>query len=312
MVPLIIAHRGASGYLPEHTLAAKTLAHEMGADYLEQDVVATRDDELVVLHDIFLESVTNVADVYPDRKREDGRFYVRDFDLVELRQLSVWERMRPDGSPVYPDRYPPKTGDFGIHTLAEEIELVHRLNAETGRIAGIYTEIKRPAWHKEQGVDISPILLEVISDHGYGERSDPVFVQCFDPAEVWRLRNELDCPWKLVQLIGVNDWNEAEADYDFMLTAEGLAEVAETADSIGPWVRQLYELTSTECELASSGVTEAAHDVGLTVHPYTFRIDDLPEGFSSYDDLVHFCATDLNVDGLFTDFPDKTRELLRR
>ena len=312
MLPLIIAHRGASGYLPEHTLAAKTLAHEMGADYLEQDIVASRDDELIVLHDIFLDSVTNVAEQFPGRQRDDGRFYVRDFDLAELRELSVWERMKPDGSAVYPDRYPTRSGHFRMNTLAEEIELVQRLNEESGRQAGIYVEIKRPAWHKEQGVDISPALLQLISDQGYGERSDPVFVQCFDPAEVRRLRKELDCPWKLVQLIGENDWQEAEADYPGMLTPEGLAAVAETADSIGPWVRQLYEFTSIDGELVSSGVVEAAHSAGLTVHPYTFRVDDLPEGFTSFGDLVRFCATELNVDGLFTDFPDKTRELLQK
>ena len=82
MRPLLIAHRGASGYLPEHTLAAKQLAHEMGADYLEQDVVASRDDELIVLHDIHLDRVTDVADRFPGRERDDGRFYVRDFDLA--------------------------------------------------------------------------------------------------------------------------------------------------------------------------------------------------------------------------------------
>jgi len=311
MLPLIIAHRGASGYLPEHTFAAKTMAHEMGADYLEQDVVASRDDELIVLHDVFLDSVTDVAQKFPERKRDDGRYYVRDFDLAELRELNVWERMKPDGTAVFPDRYPPRTGDFGIHTLAEEIALVQRLNAESGRNAGIYTEIKRPAWHKEEGVDISPSLLEIIAEHGYGDRSDPVFVQCFDPAEVRRLRTELQCPWKLVQLIGENDWNEADADYPAMLSADGLAKVAETADSIGPWVRQLYEFARIDGELVSSGVTEAAHGVGLTVHPYTFRVDDLPEGFSTYDDLVRVCARDLNVDGLFTDFPDRTREILR-
>ena len=310
MLPLIIAHRGASGYLPEHTLAAKTMAHEMGADYLEQDIVASRDDELIVLHDIFLDSVTDVSQRFPGRNRDDGRFYVRDFDLAELRQLRVWERMKPDGTAVYPDRYPARSGEFGIHTLAEEIELVQRLNKETGRNAGIYTEIKRPAWHKHEGVDISPTLLQIISDHGYSERSDAVYVQCFDPAELRRLRSALGCPWKLVQLIGENAWNEAEADYPAMLSAAGLAEVAKTADSIGPWVRQLYDLACVDGELVSSGVTEAAHEAGLTVHPYTFRVDDLPEGFASFDELVRFCVTDLTVDGLFTDFPDKAREIL--
>ena len=107
MAPVIIAHRGASGYLPEHTLPAKALAYAMGADFLEQDVVATRDDQLVVMHDIYLDRVTDVATRYPDRIRADRRFYVRDFDLGELKQLDVWERANADGSAVYPGRFPP-------------------------------------------------------------------------------------------------------------------------------------------------------------------------------------------------------------
>ncbi len=99
---LVIAHRGASGYLPEHTLEAKALAYGMGADYLEQDVVATRDDELVVIHDIHLDRVSNVAEKFPRRKRDDGRYYVRDFDLAEIRTLRAWERRNDDGiSPVF-------------------------------------------------------------------------------------------------------------------------------------------------------------------------------------------------------------------
>jgi len=310
MVPLIIAHRGASGYLPEHTFPAKTLAHEMGADYLEQDVVASRDDELIVLHDIFLDTVTDVATRFPGRARQDGHFYVRDFNLAELRELRVWERMRSDGTAVYPDRYPAQSGNFCIHTLGEEIAHIQSLNDESGRQAGIYTEIKRPAWHREEGADIAPALVQLLRDYGYGDRSDPVFLQCFDPTEVRRLRNELNSPWKLVQLIGLNEWNEADADYSAMLTPRGLEQVADYADAIGPWVRQLYAVEDPDGEAVSSGVTEAAHNVGLTVHPYTFRLDDLPEGFTSFNRLVRFCVDDLCVDGLFTDFPDKAREIL--
>ncbi|MCH8072977.1 MAG: glycerophosphodiester phosphodiesterase, partial [Proteobacteria bacterium] len=126
---LIIAHRGASGYLPEHTLEAKALAYGMGADYLEQDVVATRDDELVVIHDIHLDRVSNVAEKFPDRKRDDGRFYARDFDLAEIRTLRAWERRDDDGiSPVFPKRFPTgQGGAFRIPTMREEIKLVQGL-----------------------------------------------------------------------------------------------------------------------------------------------------------------------------------------
>ena len=120
---LIIAHRGASGYLPEHTLESKALAYGMGADYLEQDLVLSRDDIPVVIHDIHLDEVTDVAQVYPERKREDGRFYVIDFDFEELLKLRVTERFnRETGESVYPDRFPQGSSTFKLHSLQQEIE----------------------------------------------------------------------------------------------------------------------------------------------------------------------------------------------
>ena len=295
MKPLIIAHRGASGYLPEHTLAAKTLAHEMGADYLEQDIVASRDNELVVLHDIHLDRVTNVADKFAGRERADGRFYVRDFDWQELRSLAVWERMNADGSRVYPGRYAARSGDFRLNTLAEEIELIQTLNDKTGREAGIYPEIKRPEWHRQDGVDIAPLLLKVLDDFGYKDREDAVFVQCFDDTEIHRLRHELECQLKLVQLIG---------DYDALGGDEGIAKIAATADGIGPHLSHLYALEQIDFVPVATGLHRLAHDHGLVVHPYTFRADDLPAGFASFEELIRYFAVDIGVDGLFTDFPD--------
>jgi glycerophosphoryl diester phosphodiesterase len=309
MRPLLIAHRGASGYLPEHTLAAKQMAHEMGADYLEQDLVASRDDELIVLHDIHLDRVTNVADRFPGRKRQDGRFYVRDFDLAELRTLSVWERMRADGSPVFPNRYPPKSGDFGLNTLAEEIELIHTLNDKSGRDVGIYPEIKRPNWHREHGVDIAPKLLQILGDYGYETGDDPVYVQCFDDAELRRIRHDLDCPFKLVQLIGGNSGVPGSPDYDAMRTAAGLAALANTVDGIGPYLGYLYEFEKIDGMLLPTELVQLAHAAGLAVHPYTFRADDLPPGFATFEELLRFFIVDIGVDGLFTDFPDQVLAL---
>jgi glycerophosphoryl diester phosphodiesterase len=306
--PLVIAHRGASGYLPEHTLAAKTLAFEMGADFLEQDIVASRDNELIVLHDVLLDRVSDVALRFPDRHRDDGRYYVRDFDLDEIRSLRAWERMRADGTAVYPGRYPVQRGDFRFNTLAEELALVQRLNADHDRSVGVYPEVKRPAWHKEEGVDIAPMLLGTLADFGYEERPDLVYVQCFDDAEIRRLRNELNCPFKLVQLIGKNWWLEAETDYDAMRTDAGLREIADSADAIGPHIEHLF-IQGADSVPVSTGLVEMAHDAGLAVHPYTFRVDELPAGFSSFEDLVSFCVSELGIDGLFTDFPDRVVEL---
>jgi len=307
MIPLVIAHRGASGYLPEHTLPAKALAHGMGADYLEQDIVATRDDELVVLHDIYLDRVTNVAERFPARARDDGRFYVRDFDLEELRVLSVWERMNADGTAVYPSRYPARFGDFGINTFAEELEFIRKLNADSGRNVGIYPEIKRPAWHRGEGVDIAPEFLKVILDAGYAIFDDPVYVQCFDFSELRRLKVELDCPFKLVQLIGENSWGEAETDFDFIRSAAGIAELAKTVDAIGPWIPHMYELVDNTPR--PSELVQHARTAGLAIHPYTLRADELPPGFSSFDDLVRFLVVDIGIDGVFTDFPDRVIQL---
>lgn len=306
--PVVIAHRGASGYVPEHTLAAKALAYAMGADYLEQDIVASRDDALVVLHDIHLDRVTNVTQAFPHRARSDGRFYVRDFDLDELRSLSVWERMNADGSPVYPKRFPPKSGSFRIHTLSEELELVAALNTSTGKKTGVYPEIKRPEWHKQEGVDIAPRMLNELTTFGYLGREDPVYVQCFDADELVRLRNDLGCELRLVQLIGENSWGESGSDYDLMRTPRGLKTLAATVDGIGPWVEHLYELDSTGPR--SSGFVEAAQGEGLAVHPFTFRRDSLPSGFESFDALLTFVIGELGADGLFTDFPDLVRRII--
>ncbi len=310
MTPVIIAHRGASGYLPEHTLPAKALAHAMGADFLEQDVVATRDDQLVVLHDIYLDRVTDVATRYPDRMRPDRRFYVRDFDLGELKQLDVWERANADGSVVYPGRFPPQSGHFHIHTLAEELTLIRSLNEATGGTTGIYPEIKRPAWHREEGIDIAPLFLTVLDEFGYSSRDDNIYVQCFDADELERLRHELGCKMKLIQLIGENAWRETQTDHEELKTAAGLQQLANTVDGIGPWTNQLYELAQGGGTPVATGLVPAAQNLGLAVHPYTFRADELPPGFATFEDLVSFFVSNLAVDGLFTDFPDQARKIL--
>ena len=306
----IIAHRGASAYLPEHTLQAKAMAYAMHANYLEQDVVATRDDELVVLHDIHVDRVTDVTERYPDRVRADGRYYVRDFDLDELRSLNVTERLDSNGQAVFPGRFPARTGRFRIHTLAEELTLVAGLNQATGKTTGVYPEIKRPHWHRQEGFDISAAVLQVLAEHGYENSDDPIFLQCFDAGELLRVRNEFDCRMPLVQLIGENSWAETETDYDYLKSESGLAELAKTVDAIGPWVNQLYTVDPVAGKPASTGLTESAHESGLLVHPFTFRADDLPPGFHCFEDMVHFFTGDLGVDGLFTDFPDRVYRYL--
>ena len=312
MRPVIIAHRGASGHLPEHTLQAKALAYAMGADYLEQDIVATRDDRLVVLHDIHLDRVTNVATKFPERARNDGRYYVRDFDLDELLTLTVHERTDAQGRQAFPLRVAYVGAEFRIHTLERELALVDTLQARAGRAVGIYPEIKSPAWHREEGVDITTLVLRTLAEHGYESPGSAAYLQCFDEQEVRRIRHQLGSKLKLVQLIGEDHWDAEETDFAAMRTPEGIEKLAATVDGIGPWVNQLYRISRDDGRAIPGDLVEHAHHHGLVVHPYTFRRDALPPGFDTFEALLRFFTHDIPVDGLFTDFPDEVMRFLRR
>jgi glycerophosphoryl diester phosphodiesterase len=287
------------------------LAFGLGADYLEQDVVATRDGELIVLHDIHLDRVTNVAERYPDRHRPDGRFYARDFDLGEIQSLRAWERLNSELSDAeFPNRYPARSGNFRVPSLAQELEFVAGLNRSSGRNVGIYPEVKRPAWHRDHGVDLSAKLLEVLDRFGYREPGDRAFVQCFDAREVARLRHDLGCKLPLIQLIGSNSWQESDTDYDQLMTEQGMRQVAKNADGIGPGLWQLYTLAEIDGQPVSTGLVSLAHSLDLAVHPYTFRADQLPPGFEAFEAAIQWFVDTLGIDGFFTDFPDKALHAL--
>lgn len=319
---IVIAHRGASGYLPEHTLEAKVLAHAMGADFIEQDVVMSRDNALVVIHDLTLERTTDVAAKFPGRARVDGSWYVIDFTLEELRRLEVTEsRTLVNGaaSPAFPARFPPGQSRFRLHTLAEEIELIQGLNATTGREAGLYVEAKSPWFHHQAGKDLSRAILEVLRDYGYDSREAPVYFQTFDFHELKRVRQQLlpalGMDMKLVQLIARNEWQETYAmengvwtpyDYDWMHEAGGMAEVARYADGVGPSTDMIVSSASTRGNIQFTTLVQDAHAAGMVVHPYTFRRDPgrVPDYAGDFGQLLEIFYFDAGVDGVFTDFPD--------
>ncbi len=310
---LVIAHRGASGYLPEHTIAAKAMAYAQGADYIEQDLVMTKDDEIIVLHDHHLDTVSNVATLYPGRARDDGRYYAVDFTLAEIRELSVTERFDiRDGAvtAVFPDRFPLNQSTFKVHTFAEEIELVQGLNRSTGQSVGIYPEIKSPAFHRAEGKDIARRVLEVLRTYGYTHPSDKVFLQCFDPYELVRIREDLlpamNMDLRLVQLIAYS------REFAAMTTAEGIRQVAEYAVGIGPSMHLLIDQDSDAGNLEVSELLKLAHSAGLVVHPYTFRRErnQIPSYAKDFEDLLDIFINQLGVDGVFTDFPDRTVHFL--
>lgn len=302
--PIVIAHRGASAYLPEHTLEAKALAVGLGADFLEQDIVMTKDGVPIVNHDIFLEDISNIAAQFPGRNRADGHYYAIDFTIAELKLLTRHERVHDDGTLVFKTRFPLTASRFAIVTLAEEIEFVQGLNRSMGKNVGLYTEVKFPAWHREQGQDISRVVLETLARYGYRSRGDQVYFQCFDALELKRVRSELHSDLKLIQLIGENEWHESTTDYDAIRTESGIAGVAGYADGIGPEISQVLQWPGDGGAVIDTGLTRRAHAHRLQVHPYTFRLDQLPPHAPDAATVLDALFKVAQVDGLFTDFTD--------
>jgi glycerophosphoryl diester phosphodiesterase len=297
---VVIAHRGASGYLPEHTMPSKAMAYAMGADYLEQDIVLSKDNVPIVIHDIHLDTVTDVALKFPKKKRNDGQFYVIDFTFDELKQLNVSERFDPiTNKAVFPLRYPIFTSTFKLNSLQEELQLIQGLNKSTGKNIGIYPEIKEPAFHRREGKDISKIVLKILNDYDYKTKNDHCILQCFDVDELKRIRNEFKCELFLVQLM------------EFKKEEEILEEIATYADGIGPWYKQIIKGKDKNGNWKISELVEKAHKYNLKVHAYTFRADQLGD-FRSFEELLKVAMYDANIDGIFTDFPDKAVQFINK
>lgn len=313
--PIVISHRGASGYLPEHTIASKAMAHAMDPDFIEQDVVITKDDRAIVIHDRFLETVSDVAEKYPGRKRIDGRYYAVDFTLEEIKSLRIHERIdRETGKPVYPGRFPLEAATrFEIATLEEEIDLIRGMNRSRGKDIGLYLELKSPAFHHLEGKAIEEIVLSILADYGYQSNESNCYLQCFEPESLMRMRRELGCRLRMVQLIGDNTWEETPGvDYFRMLTREGLDDVAGYADAIGPWIYPVVADMGMGKEPRATELVDWAHERALDVHAFTFRADALPSYVKSFDELMELFFRRAGVDGIFTDHPDLAVEYLRR
>jgi len=286
---LVIAHRGASGYLPEHTLEAYAMAYGMGADFIEPDLVLSKDGRLVALHDIHLEGTTDVEDRFPKRKRTDNKWYAADFTLEELKSLRVHERLK--------GRFPNMMSRFEIPTFEEVIELVQGLNKSTGRNVGLYPELKQPSFHLKAGLDIEKAALEILSRYGYEGPDARVFVQCFEPDSLKRLRSTYGSTLPLIQLVSDNAQQRA------LHTKAGVEEIATYANGIGP---------SKDIIEENPDYVKWAHDEGLKVHPYTMRKDQLPAKYATEDEELRQFYVVYDVDAVFTDFPDLAHDFLVR
>ena len=326
---LIIAHRGASGYLPEHTLESKALAFGQGADYLEQDLVMTKDNHFVVIHDHFLDGLTDVAQKFPGRARADGKYYVPDFTLAEIRSLQMTENFKTENGkqvPVYPDRFPLWQGSFKIHTFEEELQFVRGLEKSSGKRIGIYPEIKAPWLHHQEGKDIARATLAMLKKYGYTQKSDPVYLQTFDFNELKRIKTELlpqmGMNVKLVQLVAYSDWGETQArqngrwvnyDYDWMFKPGAMKEIARYADGVGPaWYMLLDEKQSRPGHIVATPMAADIQTTQLQLHPYTVRRETLPPYVRNIDEMYAALFEQAKADGIFTDFPDTLAQYLKK
>jgi glycerophosphoryl diester phosphodiesterase len=293
--PIVIAHRGASGYVVEHTEAAKVLAHAQGADFIEQDVVLSNDRVFIVTHDITMEETTDAEDVFPTRARQDGHWYFADFTWEELQKLRMHERThRNGGGQVFADRFPGACGQR-ILRLEDEILLLRGLDATTGRKTGLYIELKSPAFHrKEFGESMGALLLNELNRQGVHPDAGRCYLQCFESEELEHLHRECGCRFPLIQLVGRT------------LDQNALPKIAQYAAGIGPSLDLLMTKTE-EGKLQSTGLVERAQAAGLRVHPYTVRRESQPRWSTSLTQTHAVLLKELRVDGFFTDFPDLSR-----
>lgn len=342
--PLIIGHRGASGLRPEHTLASYELAIEQGADFIEPDVVSTKDGVLIARHENEISGTTNVADhpEFSDRQTtkiidevEVTGWFTEDFTLAEIKTLRAKERLpelRPDSAAF--------DGMFEIPTLEEVIDLVQQKSAAVGRTVGIYPETKHPTYFDSIGLSLEEPLVATLAANGYTDANDPVFIQSFEVGNLEELNTLTDVP--LIQL-----FDAAEVQpYDFvasgdsrtygdLLTPTGLDAIATYADGIGAWKRLIVPAAPVDNnadgepdDLNGDGIISDgdqllqpptslindAHAAGLLVHAYTFRSDDfyLSPDYNGNPELEYEQFFSLGLDGLFTDFPGTAFDVASR
>ena len=319
--PLVFAHRGASGYRPEHTLAAYRLAVKQGADYIEPDLVSTKDGVLVARHENEISGTTDVADrpEFLDRKTTksiDGNqvtgWFTEDFTLAELRTLRAEERLpqvRPDNT-AYDGRYQ-------VPTLAQVLRLVDRLEDRTGRTIGVAPELKHSTYFDSIGLSMEVPLVETLEDFGLDQEDSAVAIQSFEVTNLRELNRMTDAP--LVQLLdgagGPFDLKPQGVTYESMLTRQGIRRIAAYADWLSPnksWILPPDPATGTTGE--PSNVVRLAHKVGLPVVIWTLRAENqfMAKNFrvgtdpNAYGDLAAEITAflDAGVDAFFTDHPD--------
>ena len=319
--PLVIGHRGASGYRPEHTLEAYRLAAEQGADFIEPDLVTTKDGVLVARHEPEIGGTTDVAD-HPEfasrrtTKIIDGApfegWFTEDFTLRELKTLRAKERI-----PANRPRNTRYDGWFEVPTFQEVLDLRERLSRNLRRPLGVYPETKHPTYFRSLGLPLEPALIRTLERNGLNRRGAPVFVQSFETGNLQAIDRWLDVP--LVQLLGAPDVKPVgdTRTYAELATPAGLRSIARYAEGVGPSKDYIVPRNADGSSGTPTRFVKDAHAARLQVHPYTFRRENpfLPLELRNRADPANPAGIGdlrseirqffkLGVDGVFTDNPD--------
>ena len=321
-VPLVIAHRGASGYRPEHTLASYQQAMRLGADYVEQDLVSTKDHVLVARHENDITGTTDVAD-HPEfagrktTKTVDGTkitgWFTEDFTLAELKTLRAKERL-PEVRPAN-TRY---DGRFEVPTFDEVLDLVQKEAKTERRAIGVYVETKHPTYFRGIGLPLEKPMLAALHRHHMDSRGSKVFLQSFETGNLRQLNRMTDLPLiQLTDATGAPYDLRAKGDqrtYADLTTSAGLKEIATYADGIGPNEQQVLPRNASGATTTPSRLVPLAHARGLLVHPFTVRDENQflptnyrrgtdPDAKGNVHDFVE-ALLDTGIDGLFGDYTD--------
>jgi glycerophosphoryl diester phosphodiesterase len=310
IAPLVIGHRGACGYRPEHTLASYALAIDMGADYIEPDLVMTKDGVLIARHENELSMTTDVAEKFPERKTKktiDGKevegWFSEDLTLAEIKSLRAREG-RDKRTKMF-------DGVYEIPTFVEVIELAQRKSAETGRPIGLYPETKHPTYFDTIGLSLEEPLVATLKQFGYTRKESPVFIQSFETQNLKDLSAMTEV--RLIQLL--EDFDKQSYDlvvkgdkrtYRDLMTPEALKEIATYADGIGPWKRTILTENADKTLKPANSLIADAHAAGLFVHAYTFRDEPqfLAPDYEGDPAREYQQVFALGLDGVFSDFPD--------
>ena len=297
MQTLVIGHRGSPGHLPDHTLEGYRLAVAQGADFIEPDLVPTRDGVLVARHENDLSETTDVSVRFPERqttKVVDGHrltgWFTEDFTLAELRTLRA---VQP-----YASRPHEHDGRYLVPTFAEILEERAALSVSSGREIGLYPELKHPTYFASIGLDPVPPFLEALRGAGLDDAAAPVFVQCFEPTTLERVGEQL--PVRRVLLVDDLDRHPADGGPSYGELLADLPSLAGHVEGIGVHTSHVWT------EQGPNDLVQRAHAAGLQVHVYTFRMEPEKLGFAAEGDprleLRRFL--ELGVDGVFADYPD--------